>query len=108
MYTYKGIVENVVDGDTIDVLIDLGFKTITKQRMRLAHVDTPERGQAGYKEASALTRELVLEKEVTLRSQKVSKWGYYLVEITLADGSDLAQTLIARGVAKPYEGGKKE
>ena len=108
MYIYKATIENVVDGDTIDALVDLGFKVITRQRMRVAHVDTPERGRPGYSEATALTKELVLGKEVTIKSQKISKWGYYLAEITLADGSDLAKTLIARGAAKPYEGGKKE
>ena len=42
MYHYKAKVENIVDGDTMDVVIDLGFKVTTFQRIRLAKIDTPE------------------------------------------------------------------
>jgi len=42
MYQYKAKAERVVDGDTIDVTIDLGFKITTHQRIRLAGIDTPE------------------------------------------------------------------
>lgn len=41
-YKYKGFVERVVDGDTFDIRIELGFYTTTTQRIRLADVDTPE------------------------------------------------------------------
>ena len=42
MYQYKAKVERIVDGDTIDVVIDLGFKITTNQRIRLAGINTPE------------------------------------------------------------------
>ena len=42
MYEYKAMVDRVVDGDTLDIVIDVGFKITTHQRIRLAHVDTPE------------------------------------------------------------------
>ena len=41
MYEYKAIVERVVDGDTIDVIIDLGFKTWKKVRVRMEGINTP-------------------------------------------------------------------
>jgi len=41
----------VVDGDTVDALVDLGFKIQTIQRLRLARVNTPERSQPAYTEA---------------------------------------------------------
>ncbi len=42
-YTYKGVVTRVVDGDTVDVDVDLGFDVwLKKQRVRLAGIDTPE------------------------------------------------------------------
>lgn len=107
MYTYKGIVDHVVDGDTIDVFVDLGFKVVTKQRMRVAHIDTPERGQPMYKEAADAARSLLSGKTVTIKTSKVSKWGYYLADITLDSGEDYGQRLIAMGLAKPYEGGTK-
>lgn len=108
MYQYSATVENVVDGDTVDLAIDLGFKIITKQRVRLARVDTPERGQPGFAEAKEFVVAKTAEKNVTLHTEKVSKWGYYLAEITLADGSNLSDALLAGGYGKPYDGGKKQ
>ena len=42
MYHYKAKAERVIDGDTLDVNIDLGFKITTVQRIRLARINTPE------------------------------------------------------------------
>ena len=107
-YEYKATVENVVDGDTVDVVIDLGFKVNTRQRVRLARIDTPERAQSGYAAARDFVREAVFKKSVMLKTQKVSKWGYYLAEITLEDGRNLSDTLVQAQLAKYYDGGHKE
>lgn len=107
MYEYKARIESVVDGDTIDAVIDLGFKINTRQRLRLARIDTPERGQDGYAQARDFVTWAVLEKLVTIRTEKVSKWGYYIAEVTLPDGRNLSDALIEAGLAKPYDGGKK-
>ena len=107
MYEYKATVENVVDGDTVDVLVDLGFKTSTRQRVRLARIDTPERSQPGYAAARDFVREAVLNKPVMLKTEKVSKWGYYLAEITLEDNRNLNDTLVQAQLARYYDGGKK-
>lgn len=42
MYEYKAKLGRVVDRDTLDLIIDVGFKITTNQRIRLAHIDTPE------------------------------------------------------------------
>ena len=56
MYEYKAIVDRVVDGDTIDVDIDLGFSTtLTKQRVRLAGIDTPESRTRNLAEKALMT-----------------------------------------------------
>lgn len=107
MFEYQGKVFNVVDGDTLDVEIDLGFKIATKQRIRLAHVDTPERSQENYAEAKKLVEDLTLNKNVFLRTSKPSKWGYYLAEVITETGQDVAQVLISQNLGKKYEGGKK-
>ena len=44
MYEYKATVDRVVDGDTVDFIVDLGFSVQMKIRGRFAGVDTPERG----------------------------------------------------------------
>lgn len=108
MYQYRAVVENVVDGDTIDVSVDLGFKVLTRQRVRLARIDTPERGQPGYAAARDFVRDVVLNKTVTIKTDKVSKWGYYLADITLEDGRNLSDTLVQAQLAKHYDGRHKE
>lgn len=107
MFEYKATIENVVDGDTVDAFIDLGFKVCIKQRLRLAGLDTPERGQPGYLEAKAFVIDKVLDKVVMIRTEKVSKWGYFLADVFI-DGSHLNKALLAESFAKPYDGGKKE
>lgn len=106
-YQYKAVVTNVVDGDTVDLVVDLGFKIQTKQRVRLARIDTPERAQPGYAAARDFVKESILGKPVTIKTEKVSKWGYYLAEVTLDDGKNLNDTLVQAQLAKYYDGGEK-
>jgi micrococcal nuclease len=106
MYQYKARVVNVVDGDTVDVTIDLGLQIYSNQRIRLYGIDTPERGQIGFSEATARLRELIEGKEVTLKTHKVSKYGQYLGEITV-DAVDVNRMMITEGHAKEYFGGTK-
>ena len=56
MYTYKATLDRVIDGDTIDVNIDLGFDISVKKRVRFLGIKTPE----------SRTRELNLKKLVNL------------------------------------------
>jgi micrococcal nuclease len=107
MYEYKATIVNVIDGDTVDAQVDLGFKVTTHQRLRIAHIDTPERGQPGFTEAGNAMRDMVLNKPVTICTQKISKWGYYLATVRLDDGTDVATRLLQAGLAKAYEGGTK-
>jgi micrococcal nuclease len=106
MYQYKAKVTNVVDGDAIDALVDLGFKVQIMQRLRLARVDTPEKGQDKYGEAKDFVKGLVEGKDVSISTHKVSKWGYYLADVVI-DGRDVSDMLIAAHLGKPYDGGAK-
>ena len=54
-----------VDGDTVDVIIDLGFRVKMNQRIRLAHVDTPERGEDDFKKATWTLREILKDAIAT-------------------------------------------
>lgn len=107
MYEYKARIESVIDGDTVDAIIDLGFKTSMRQRLRLARIDTPERGQDGYAQARDFVTWAVVDKPVKIKTEKISKWGYYLAEIMLPDDRNLSDALVEAGLAKPYDGGKK-
>ena len=105
-YQYKAKITNVVDGDTVDALVDLGFKVQIAQRLRLARVDTPERTQANYQTAKDFVKNLVEGKEVTITTHKVSKWGYFLADVSI-EGRDVSDMLIAANLGKPYSGGTK-
>lgn len=107
MFEYNATVYNVVDGDTIDVEIDLGFKIFTKQRIRMTGIDTPERGQDRYVEAGDFLRNLIQTKKVVLKTTKASKWGYMLGNVYLAS-EHINQRMITEGWAKAYDGGTKE
>ena len=116
-YIYRGKLERVVDGDTADVMIDLGFDVWIKSRLRFKGVDTWEKRTRNKEEkakglaASAFTKEY-LEKndgKFVVQSYGKGKYGRVLAEIFI-DGEDksLNQLLIENGHAYIYEGGKKQ
>lgn len=96
----------IIDGDSYRASINGQVETI-----RLAHADTPEKGQrarcAKEQELAdrAATRvgELLLGKTVDLQARGREKYGRLLAAITV-DGRDLAAVLIGEGLAVPYEG----
>jgi micrococcal nuclease len=109
-------VERVVDGDTLDLVIDLGFKITYRERFRVLGLDTPEiygikKALAGPgRAASAFVKKLLADPKVIIRSHKSNnrdKYGRYLVEVELADGRDLAKTVIEAGHGKDYDGGSR-
>ena len=86
MYTYKAKVIRCVDGDTADLEIDLGFKIFTLIRVRLAGVDTPERGHEDFKKATLMLENLLLmqtddEGKIVIQTNKTGKYGRWLAEI---------------------------
>ena len=86
MYNYKAKVVKVVDGDTVDLLIDLGFNISTKIRGRLAYVNTPERGHNDWHLATETCTSLLRENTdsdgyVSVKTTKTGKYGRWIVDI---------------------------
>ena len=122
-YIYRGKLERVVDGDTIDALIDVGFDIWVKKRIRYSGIDTWESRtrdlaeKAKGLEAKARNKEL-LEKVSSksgyfrLKSHGVGKYGRVLGEIFIEDKDgklyNINETLINEGHAYIYDGGKKQ
>ena len=86
MYTYfvKSI-DRIVDGDTIDISIDLGFYLTKKERVRLAGIDTPEKRtknqkekEMGYQATEFLEMHLMEATKLTVRTEKDGKFGRML------------------------------
>ena len=83
MYQYRATVERWVDGDTVDLIVDLGFNMTTKQRFRLLDIDTPERGQVNYDVARRCAESIhPAGSSLEITSIKsVDKYGRYLVKL---------------------------
>ncbi len=103
----------VVDGDTIDLTIDLGFYCITKQRFRLARINTEETNSSDpIKRAKGNDAKIFLDeylnrsKCITVTSIKTEKYGRWLAEI-FADGQNINDILVRYGLANSYDGGKR-
>jgi endonuclease YncB( thermonuclease family) len=89
---FAGKVIGVIDGDTIDVLIEK-----TPVRIRLHGIDCPEKGQAFGKRAKQATSALVFEEEVTVQEYGKDKYGRTIADVILADGVNLNHELVKQG-----------
>ena len=126
MYEYKAIVDRVVDGDTIDVTIDLGFKTWKKVRVRMEGINTPESRTRDLEEkklglaAKARLQEILEHNnnECVLKVSGVGKFGRALSTVFVESLSplngedgvtliDVNKQLITEGHATEYYGGKR-
>lgn len=115
---YVRKVENVVDGDTIDVLIDLGFDILFQSRVRLAGIDTPESRTKDLKEKALgleskeyLKKHLKDAKSVVIKTEKINsseKYGRILGWVYInGDTESLNDKMINDGYAWGYMGDTK-
>ena len=116
-------INRVVDGDTIDVTIDLGFDLYKKERVRVAGVDTPEKRTRDKEEKELgidatnwlkkkLEDALKGEDNLVIRTELVGgvgKYGRLLGWLYLGDAeSSLNEQMIEQGYAWAYDGGTKQ
>lgn len=112
-FVYKAILERVIDGDTIDVTLDLGFDVkLHKQRCRLAGIDTPESRTRNLAEKAlglkAKERLIELcEGPIMIKSLGKGKYGRILAVPYTEDEIDMCKALVDEGHAVEYWGGKK-
>ena len=117
-YEYSAKLVRVVDGDTCDALIDLGFNTWVKKRIRFKGVDTWECRTRDLDEkkkglaAKAFTKNLLENSDdgkFALRSHGVGKYGRVLGELFVkGETKSVNDLLLENGHAYEYEGGKKK
>jgi micrococcal nuclease len=113
-YTYKATVDRWVDGDTVWLTVDLGFRFTMNSDFRLYGINTPEHNQPGFHEATAFAEaHAPAGSPVVIRSYKdPDKYGRWIVQIfvggtVLVGQTDLNDALVASGLAVPYFGGTK-
>jgi len=117
MYQYGAKLIRTVDGDTADVMIDLGFDTWVKARLRFKGVDTWESRTRDLEEkkkgkvAKAYTDKMLKKNDgkFIIQSYGKGKYGRVLAEIFIkGEETSLNKLLVENGHAYIYEGGKKQ
>ena len=129
-FQFPVVITRVVDGDTVDARIDMGFKIVYEERIRLLGLDTPESFTSNKKEkvlglaAKARIKELIAQanvlpkkrgkKDVILKTSKhgKGKFGRILGEIWInantGEGININEQMIEDGHARWYMGGSKD
>ena len=123
-YNFRVVsIDRVVDGDTIDVSIDLGFDLIKKERVRIAGIDTPEKRTRDLEEKALgidatnwmkknLEETIAGDDELTIRTELVGGMGKYgrLLGWLYVGESDVSlnEIMIEAGYAWAYDGGTKQ
>ena len=112
-FVYNATLERIVDGDTIDVTLDLGFNVkLHNQRCRLAGIDTPESRTTNLEEKALGLKAKERLKELCIGSFKIQslgtgKYGRILAIPYTEDNQDVCQMLVSEGHAVEYWGGTK-
>jgi micrococcal nuclease len=123
-YNFRVVeINRVVDGDTIDVTIDLGFDLYKKERVRVAGVDTPEKRTRDEEEKALgydathwledkLNGAITGDDDLVIRTELVGgvgKYGRLLGWLYIGDGEvSLNEQMITEGYAWAYDGGTKQ
>lgn len=108
-YTYKAIVLRWVDGDTVDVQLDLGLGIYRKERLRLEGIDAWEtRGEERPQGliATEFVKALAPEgSDVIIQTEKTGKYGRYIARVYVVTDDGVVsvnQQLLEHGHAEPY------
>ena len=114
LYTYKAVIERVVDGDTFVARIDMGFRSWITERLRLRAIDAPElRTARGHQVSNYVKKILAGCPCVAVKTYKEEKFGRYLCdlfykskeedpEVVVNEGIYLNQELLDKGMAGRY------
>lgn len=123
MFQYEAQIKRVVDGDTLEMDIDLGFGVKIAQVVRMAHINAPDELKYSLHGIIDPAKDFIFSKippgsVCVVNISRKEKWGRWLAEIYYLPGSisrdeiatqgrQLNQEMITAGLVKPYEGGKK-
>jgi len=121
MYEYRARINRVVDGDTVDVDIELGFGVVlTDERVRIMGIDTPESrtsdkveklfGKAAKAKLQELLGEVsILKTQIAKDGEDMKgKFGRVLGDFITEDGRMVTEVMQEAGHCVPYMGGSKE
>tara|TARA_R110002020_G_scaffold437738_1_gene648025 strand:+ start:21 stop:377 length:357 start_codon:yes stop_codon:yes gene_type:complete len=115
-YNYGVKVDRIVDGDTIDVMIDLGFNTHIKRRIRMYGINAPESRTRDLEEkarglaSKERLTEMLEEDNIIMKSHGKGKYGRVLGELFVKKENEyisINELLVKEGFAEEYFGGKR-
>lgn len=103
MYEYSAKILRVIDGDTVEAEVDLGFHLKSTMRFRLAGINTPEMNTVEGKKAKSTLLAMIEGKTVTILTlkDKQEKYGRYLAVIML-DNKNINDWLVEQNLAVRY------
>jgi len=114
VYLYNAEVKKIVDGDTFDIIIDLGFDTLRKGRVRLYGVNTPESRTKNLEEKKmGLAAKEFTDQWITAAGHKIKvetildkneKYGRILARVWNETGESLNEAIVKSGLAREYYG----
>ena len=100
MYQYQVEIKKWIDGDTLEAVVDLGFYVSILVRFRIIGIDTPERGEQNYREATDAANKLYPPgTKIVVKTEKTGprdKYGRWLIELP-----NLAKLLAEQDLLKP-------
>ncbi len=106
MYKYNGLVKRVVDGDTFDIKVDVGFSITINHRFRLHGVDAPETWRPRCEaervhgeQATLFVKKLIEGKQVIVQTYKLGIYGRYNADIII-NGKQVSDLLIQNKLIK--------
>lgn len=111
-YVRRGKIIAVVDGDTVDVMFDLGFEIFYAKRVRVIGIDAPDKNPEAKDAATAFLRSVLpMGSPVMVRTTKTKrdydKYNRYLADIATDTVPSVSALMVESGYAVPYEGGKR-
>lgn len=104
MYEYQASLQRVVDGDTVYLRVDCGFRIYAEMSFRLLGINAPEMSTAGGPPARDHLIQLMaaLGPEFRITTTKADKYGRWLVTIYPPTGMSINDQMVADGFAVPY------
>jgi len=123
MFQYEATIKRVVDGDTLTLLIDLGFHVYSLVNVRLARINAPDEVKFGVGGIQDPSRDFIMQRcppgaVVVVDISRQEKYGRWLADVyykpgsvdrneILKDSLCLNDELVKAGLAVPYDGGRK-
>ena len=109
MFEYQAKIDRVIDGDTCDIIVNVGFSILLQERFRLYGINAPEtrtRDRAEKKRGLEAKRWLIdrlTDKDIIIRTHKdkKGKFGRYLATL-FVDGENVNQEMVDKGLAVEY------